>query len=200
MRKANFKTIAAGIITAAVTVTAVPFNVLASDVIKVGAIDPTTGDNANGGLDDLHGKELAVKDFNEAGGVTIDGTDYQIELVWKDDTWSASVQNGDQTARLTTKQACTVAAILAANQVMPMKDNETAWPEDAGNVTPMGTCMVTDNDVNVRPAPSTNGNALMTMLESSAVAVSGQTENGWYQIVYNDQFAYMSADYLKAAE
>ena len=29
MRKANFKTIAAGIITAAVTVTAVPFNVLA---------------------------------------------------------------------------------------------------------------------------------------------------------------------------
>ena len=131
---------------------------------------------------------------------SMNGTDYQMELVWKDDTWSASVQNGDQTARLTTKQACTVAAILAANQVMPMKDDETAWPEDAGNVTPMGTCMVTDNDVNVRPAPSTNGNALMTMLESSAVAVSGQTENGWYQIVYNDRFAYMSADYLKAAE
>ena len=90
MRKANFKTIAAGIITAAVTVTVVPFNVLASDVIKVGAIDPTTGDNANGGLDDLHGKELAVKDFNEAGGVTIDGTDYQIELVSYDDASSAA--------------------------------------------------------------------------------------------------------------
>lgn len=40
----------------------------------------------------------------------------------------------------------------------------------------------------------------MTMLESSAVAVCGQTENGWYQIVYNDKFAYMSAQYLKAAE
>lgn len=90
MRKANFKTIAAGIITAAVTVTAVPFNVLAADTIKVGAIDPTTGDNANGGLDDLHGKELAVKDFNEAGGVTIDGKEYQIELVSYDDASSAA--------------------------------------------------------------------------------------------------------------
>ncbi len=90
MRKANFKTIAAGILTAAVTVTAVPFNVFAADTIKVGAIDPTTGDNANGGLDDLHGKELAVKDFNEAGGVTIDGKEYQIELVSYDDASSAA--------------------------------------------------------------------------------------------------------------
>ena len=131
---------------------------------------------------------------------SMNGTDYMLELNWKDDTWSASVQNGDQTARLTTKQACTVAAIFAANQVRPMTDNESAWPEEAGTVTPMGTCMVTTNDVNVRPNPSTNGNALMTMLESSAVAVCGETENGWYQIVYNNQFAYMSADYLKAAE
>lgn len=131
---------------------------------------------------------------------SMSGADYMLDVTWKDDTWSASVQSGDQTARLTTKQACTVAAILASNQVMPMKDDETAWPEEAGNVTPMGTCMVTDNDVNVRSAPSKNGNILMTMLESSAVAVSGQTENGWCQIVYNDQFAYMSADYLKQAE
>ena len=131
---------------------------------------------------------------------SMNGTDYMLELTWKEDTWSASVQNGDQTARLTTKQACTVAAIFAANQVMPMTDNESTWPEEAGTVTPMGTCMVTTNDVNVRPNPSTNGNALMTMLESSAVAVCGETENGWYQIVYNNQFAYMSADYLKAAE
>ena len=131
---------------------------------------------------------------------TMNGADYMIDVTWKDDTWSASVQSGDQTARFTTKQACTVAAILASNHVMTMKDDETAWPEEAGNVTPMGACMVTDNDVNVRTSPSTDGSILMTMLESSAVAVSGQTENGWCQIVYNDQFAYMSADYLKQAE
>lgn len=133
---------------------------------------------------------------------TMNGTEYTLELTWKDDTWSASVQNGDQTARLTTKQACTVAAILGANQVMELKSDENGWPADAGTVSPMGACMVTTNDVNVRSTPSTTGgnNVLMTMLESSAVAVSGQTENGWYQIVYNDQFAYMNADYLKAAD
>ena len=133
---------------------------------------------------------------------SMNGTDYLIELTWKDDTWSASVQTGDQTARLTTKQACTVAAVFGANQVLGLQDDESAWPSEAGTVTPMGTCMVTTNDVNVRSSPSTNSgnNVLMTMLESSAVAVSGQTENGWYQIVYNNQFAYMNADYLKAAE
>ena len=132
----------------------------------------------------------------------MNGTDYLIELTWKDDTWSASVQTGEQTARLTTKQACTVAAVFGANQVLGLQDDESAWPSEAGTVTPMGTCMVTTNDVNVRSSPSTNSgnNVLMTMLESSAVAVSGQTENGWYQIVYNNQFAYMNADYLKAAE
>lgn len=131
----------------------------------------------------------------------VGGQEYALELVWKDDTWSASVQTGEQTARLTTKQACTVAAIFGANGMMDMKDDESAWPSDAGEVTPMGQCMVTTNDVNVRSMPTTDSNnVLMTMLESSAVAVSGKTENGWYQIVYNEQFAYMSADYLKAAE
>lgn len=133
--------------------------------------------------------------------VSTGGAEYLLELTWKDDTWSASVQTGEQTARLTTKQACTVAAIFGANGVMDLKDDESAWPSDAGEVTPMGQCMVTTNDVNVRSMPTTDSNnVLMTMLESSAVAVSGKTENGWCQIIYNDQFAYMSADYLRAAE
>ena len=131
---------------------------------------------------------------------SLNGTDYMLELTWKDDTWSASVQSGDQTARLTTKQACTVAAVLASNGVMKVESDESSWPDEAGTVSPMGACMVTTNDVNVRSLPSTNGNVLMTMLESSAVAVCGQTENDWYQIVYNDKFAYMSAQYLKVAE
>ena len=84
--------------------------------------------------------------------------------------------------------------------MMNLDKDESVWPSDAGTVTPMGTCMVTTNDVNVRSQPSMDGDILMTMLESSAVAVCGQTENGWYQIVYNDKFAYMSAQYLKAAE
>lgn len=132
--------------------------------------------------------------------VSTGGAEYLLELTWKDDTWSASVQTGEQTARLTTKQACTVAAIFGANGAMDLAVDESVWPADAGEITPVGACMITTNDVNVRSAPTTDGNnVLMTMLESSAVAVSGKTDNGWCQIVYNDQFAYMSADYLQAA-
>ena len=56
--------------------------------------------------------------------VTMNGADYMLELTWKDDTWSASVQNGDQTARLTTKQACTVAAIFGSNYMMNLDKDE----------------------------------------------------------------------------
>ena len=94
--------------------------------------------------------------------VAMNGADYMLELTWKDDTWSASVQNGDQTARLTTKQACTVAAIFGSNYMMNLDKDESVWPSDAGTVTPMGTCMVTTNDVNVRSQPSTDGDVLMT--------------------------------------
>ena len=62
----------------------------ADNVIKVGAIDPTTGDNANGGLDDLQGKQFAVEDCNAAGGIEIDGETYTVELVYEDDASSAS--------------------------------------------------------------------------------------------------------------
>ena len=62
----------------------------ADNVIKVGAIDPTTGDNANGGLDDLQGKQFTVEDVNAAGGIEIDGEAYTVELVYEDDASSAS--------------------------------------------------------------------------------------------------------------
>ena len=39
------------------------------DPIKIGAVGPLTGDSSNGGTDELEGKEMAVEDFNEAGGV-----------------------------------------------------------------------------------------------------------------------------------
>ena len=56
------------------------------DTIKIGAVGPLTGDSSNGGTDELEGKEMAVEDFNEAGGV--DGK--TIELVSEDDASSAS--------------------------------------------------------------------------------------------------------------
>ena len=58
---------------------------------------------------------------------TMNGADYMLELTWKDDTWSASVQNGDQTARLTTKQARMLFRELSdtAEQIQWILDTQT---------------------------------------------------------------------------
>ncbi len=93
MRKRFYKKTLAGILGAAmlaVSLTGCSSGGGTTNVIKVGAIDPTTGDNANGGTDDLNGKELAVDDFNTAGGLSIDGKTYTVQLVSYDDASSAS--------------------------------------------------------------------------------------------------------------
>ena len=56
------------------------------DVIRIGAVGPLTGDSSNGGTDELEGKQLAIEDFNAAGG--IDGK--KVELYSEDDASSAS--------------------------------------------------------------------------------------------------------------
>ena len=49
----------------------------------------------------------------------------------------------------------------------------------------------------VDPVEPASGKILVTLPSSSPVAVVGKTDN-WYQILFNDQLAYMSADYLRA--
>ncbi|MGB8451293.1 MAG: ABC transporter substrate-binding protein [Anaerocolumna sp.] len=97
-----------------------------SNVIKVGAIDPTTGDNANGGTDDLQGKEMAIEDFNKAGGLDIDGRNHTVELVSYDDASSASQSISVCTKLITEDKvagiagsfssSCTLACLDALNE------------------------------------------------------------------------------------
>ena len=92
------------------------------DTIKIGAVGPLTGDSYNGGTDELEGKEMAVEDFNEAGGV--DGK--TIELVSEDDASSAS-QSASAVTKLINQDkvvgiigahnsACTLAGLEVLNR------------------------------------------------------------------------------------
>ena len=38
------------------------------------------------------------------------------------------------------------------------------------------------------------------MPSGSLAAVTGSTSNGWYEVLYGQKLAYMSADYLTAAD
>ena len=100
------------------------------DTIKIGAVGPLTGDSSNGGTDELEGKEMAVEDFNEAGGV--DGK--TIELVSEDDASSAS-----QSASAVTKlinQAKVVGIIGAHNSACTLAGLEVLNRYGVPMITP----------------------------------------------------------------
>ena len=58
---------------------------------------------------------------------------------------------------------------------------------------------VTGNYVRLRKGPSTNDAIITTLNRGTSVKVIGKT-NGWYQIRYNGNTGYMSADYVKLGE
>lgn len=123
---------------------------------------------------------------------------YGVELIWSEDTWSGGVWHDDTYASLKTEQACRVAAVFGANRLFEPVESPFDWPADLSTeVTPTAACMVvTASSLNVRSFPSTSGDILQSLPQSTAVAACGKTANGWYEIVLNDQYAYVSAEYL----
>ena len=137
--------------------------------------------------------------------VDLSGQIYEVALDWKDNTWNGSVRYNGQVAMLVTKSSCTVASIFASNHLGGTPERDTAkWPTDVQElvITPKAESMATTNDVNVRSAPSTNSEVLMTMPTDTVVAVIGvseETEDGaWYEIWYNEACAYLNAKYVKS--
>ena len=57
--------------------------------------------------------------------------------------------------------------------------------------------MATTTGLNVRKLPSTSSDKITTLAENTAVAVIAKGD-GWYEVLFNETRAYMSADYLKA--
>ena len=100
------------------------------DVIRIGAVGPLTGDSSNGGTDELEGKQLAIEDFNAAGG--IDGK--KVELYSEDDASSAS-----QSASAVTKlinQDKVVAIVGAHNSACTLADLEVINKYKIPMITP----------------------------------------------------------------
>ncbi|MCQ2420204.1 MAG: hypothetical protein MJ118_03635 [Clostridia bacterium] len=130
--------------------------------------------------------------------LNLNGEVYDAWFSWTDNSWTGSVVHNEKVATLTAKEACEIVGVLCANGVKPMEFDESAWPADV-TLTPMAGCMVTTADLNVRPMPEASGTPLVVMGKEVAVAVTGQTDNGWYRIAFGDRPAFLSADYLKPA-
>ena len=86
---------------------------------------------------------------------------------------------------------------------------EVVLEEQASNVVELGytvtaysnaVLMYTNGRVNVREGAGTDYTRLTTLSWSTPVSVTGVTDNGWYQIDYDDSSAYVSAEYVQESQ
>ncbi|MCR4901598.1 MAG: SH3 domain-containing protein [Butyrivibrio sp.] len=70
-------------------------------------------------------------------------------------------------------------------------------PQYTVTVYDTAVTMYTNDRVNVRNGAGTEYARLATLSWSTAVSVTGVTDNGWYQIDYNGSASFVSADYVQ---
>lgn len=59
------------------------------------------------------------------------------------------------------------------------------------------TGVITSNRLNVRSKNSTSGNLLGSLSKNDTVEITKKMSNGWYEINFNDEAAYISGKYVK---
>ena len=117
-----------------------------------------------------------------------DGTEYGITLTLEENIWHCRLTQGDQAATLTGGDALRIAAICAANGISP-----DAWVD----VTAASGEKTATTALNLRSRPGTDGDIVAAISAGTAVTVTGQTSTGWYQVLYEEQTLYASAEYLE---
>lgn len=94
--------------------------------------------------------------------------------------------------KFSTRAAALTAALMIFSSSFSMK----AHADDNGLVYGIG--FVNATGLNLRQSPDTGSQVLTTANSGECIVVLG-SENGWYQVSYNLQVGYMSADYLSVS-
>lgn len=89
-----------------------------------------------------------------------------------------------------------VLCILCLFWLVPAKA-DAAEVVGGRTVTPLTAAVVSQKNVNVRSGPGLEYPVLGTVMSGQAVNACGLSDNGWYQVIYGTQIAYMSAGLLQ---
>lgn len=73
---------------------------------------------------------------------------------------------------------------------------EEVKPEVVFTVTKKDGVLYAKSSVNVRTLPSTQGEVISTLSQNNKVTQTGVCDNGWVEILYDNQTAYVSGKYL----
>ena len=89
--------------------------------------------------------------------------------------------------------------ILTSTEAVTIEEQASSAVELGYTVTAYSNAvmMYTTGRDNVRDGAGTDYERLATLSWSTPVSVTGETDNGWYQIDYDDSSAYVSAEYVQ---
>ena len=116
--------------------------------------------------------------------------------------WREFLLFGNKVNRNTTSNSVldNIREKVATNKVSVKEDTNKVETEiiieDTINVVKVSYEMYSTTSLNVRNYPSTDGNVVGVLSLNEKVEVTGEVDNGWVRISYEDSTAYVKADYL----
>ena len=117
-----------------------------------------------------------------AGGIRFDVSFQLTDCVWK-----MTLQKDGQAGEITGADALTAAALYA--------ENGFSIP-DWVDITPASGEKTTTTGLNLRQQPSTDSAVQVAVPAGTKLTLTGDTETGWYQVLYDEMTLYASADYV----
>lgn len=76
------------------------------------------------------------------------------------------------------------------------KEIEETLPESTVFYEPVDEIVYATSDVNIRKGPSTNDNIIGSLAYGKNIKRVGKGDNNWSKVIYNDEEAYISSNYL----
>lgn len=70
----------------------------------------------------------------------------------------------------------------------------------AEEVSELSQLMTANEDVDMKAAPESNAETIVSYQEGSSVFVTGETADGWYRAIYQDKEGYIPKDTLSVQE
>lgn len=128
--------------------------------------------------------EIVIETTEESETMPEENIETTEDILPEENVENDNVENSEEETTLETEQEPVV------------EQPEEVKPEVVFEVTKKDGVLYAKSSVNVRTLPSKQGEIISTLSQNNEVTQTGVCDNGWVEILYNNQTAYVSGNYL----
>lgn len=81
-----------------------------------------------------------------------------------------------------------------------LPDEDTAQVESEMNISELSQLMTAEENIDMKAAPESSAETIMSYQAGDSVFVTGETADGWYRVIYQDKEGYIPKDSLSVQE